>query len=344
MEPMERGTNMSESTASLTHHTAVAALEGRGGPSRWESSAPIRYPDPDIVVLDPRFQKMVLGNAAIERIATGFRFTEGPAYYGDGRYLVFSDIPNDALLRWDEITGAVATLRQPAGYPDGNTRDREGRLLSCELGSRTLTRTEHDGTVTVLAASCEGTRLTGPNDVVVKSDGSIWFSDNGAGIRGNYLGEKAKQELPFRVYRLDPMSGALSIAIGDMERPNGLCFSPDETRLYVVDTPGGAKTTHVYDIVDGKAVNGRLFFDAMPGYADGIRCDTEGHVWCGFSGGPGQDGVAVFAPDGTLLGRILLPERCANLCFGGRKRNRLFMTASQSVYALYVEAQGNPGG
>ena len=331
---------MSEGRTPSTHHAAVAASAGRGSASRWESSAPIRYPDPDIVVLDPRFQPMVLGNAAIERIATGFRFTEGPVYYGDGRYLVFSDIPNDALLRWDEITGVVAPLRQPAG----NTRAREGRLMSCALGSRTLTRTEHDGTVTVLAASFEGTRLTGPNDVVVQSDRSIWFSDNGAGIRGNYLGEKAEPALPFRVYRLDPVHGVLSIAIGDMERPNGLCFSPDETRLYVVDTPGGAKTTHVYDIVDGKAVNGRLFFDAMPGYADGIRCDTEGNVWCGFSGGPGQDGVAVFAPDATLLGRILLPERCANLCFGGRKRNRLFMTASQSVYALYVEAQGNPGG
>ena len=336
--------NMSEGITPSTHHATVAASEGGSGASRWESSAPIRYPDPDIVVLDPRFQPMVLGNAAIERIATGFRFTEGPVYYGDGQYLLFSDIPNDALLRWDEISGAVATLRQPAGNPDGNTRDREGRLISCELGSRALTRTEHDGTVTVLATLFEGTRLTGPNDVVVKSDGSIWFSDNGAGIRGNYLGDKAEQELPFRVYRLDPVSAALSIAIGDMERPNGLCFSPDETRLYVVDTPGGVKTTHVYDIVDGLAVNGRLFFDAMPGYADGIRCDTGGNVWCGFSGGPGQDGVAVFAPDGTLIGRILLPERCANLCFGGRKRNRLFMTASQSVYALYVEAQGNPGG
>ena len=178
----------------------------------------------------------------------------------------------------------------------------------------------------------------------MKSDGSIWFSDNGAGIRGNYLGDKAAQELPFRVYRLDPDSGALSIAVGDMERPNGLAFSPDESRLYVVDTPGGVKTTHVYDMVDGKAVNGRVFFDGTPGYADGIRVDTEGNVWCGFSGGPGQDGVAVFAPDGTLIGRVLLPERCANLCFGGRKRNRLFMTASQSVYALYVEAQGCPGG
>jgi gluconolactonase len=151
--------------------------------------------------------------------------------------------------------------------------------------------------------------------------------------------------LPFRVYRLDPHSGSLSIAVGDMDRPNGLCFSPDEARLYVVDTPReGAKTTHVYDIIDGNAVNGRLFFDATPGFADGIRCDTEGNVWCGFSGGPGHDGVAIFAPDGTLIGRILLPERCANVCFGGRKRNRLFMTASQSVYALYVEAQGNPGG
>jgi gluconolactonase len=328
---------------------AVAAPEAGGGPSlsgltRWESPAPIRYPDPDILVLDPRFQNMVLGHAAIERIATGFRFTEGPVYYGDGRYLLFSDIPNDRLLRWDEITGAVAILRDPAGYPDGSTRDRQGRLITCELGSRTLTRTEHDGTVTVLAAAFQGTRLTGPNDVVVKSDGSVWFSDNGAGIRGNYLGDKAPQEMPFRVYRLDPVTSEYSIAVGDMERPNGLCFSPDESRLYVVDTPGGAKTTHVYDIVDGRAVNGRLFFDAMPGYADGIRCDTEGNIWCAFSGGPGQDGVAVFAPDGTLIGRILLPERCANVCFGGRKRNRLFMTASQSVYALYVEAQGNPGG
>ena len=321
-----------------------AASYPGGGPSRWESTSPIRYPDPGIVVLDPRFQHMALGHAAIERVATGFRFTEGPAYYGDGRYLLFSDIPNNRLLRWDEISGGVAVLRDPAGYPDGNTRDRQGRLITCELGSRTLTRTEHDGTVTILASEFQGTRLTGPNDVVVKSDGSIWFSDNGAGIKGNYLGDKAEAELPFRVYRLDPATKDLTIAVGDMARPNGLAFSPDESRLYVVDTPNGPKTTHVYDIVDGKAVNGRLFVDGTPGYADGIRVDTEGNVWCGFSGGPGEDGVAIFAPDGTLIGRILLPERCANLCFGGPKRNRLFMTASQSVYALYVEAQGCPGG
>ena len=323
--------------------TAHAAPETGSNSSRYDQGTVIRYPDPDFVVIDERFRHLVLPHAAIERVATGFRFTEGPAYYGDGRYLLFSDIPNDALLRWDEVSSAVVTLRNPAGYPDGNTRDRQGRLVTCELGSRTLTRTEHDGTVTVLASSFEGTRLTGPNDVVVKSDGSIWFSDNGAGIRGNYLGDKAPKEMPYRVYKLDPASGKLEIAVGDMERPNGLAFSPDESKLYVVDTPDGPKTTRVYDMVDGKAVNGRLFF-GEPGFADGIRVDTEGNVWAGFSGGPGLDGVAVFAPDATLLGRILLPERCANLAFGGRKRNRLFMTASQSVYAVYVEALGCPGG
>jgi gluconolactonase len=312
--------------------------------TRWDTNSPIRYPDPDVLVLDKRFEHIKLGHAGIERIATGFRFTEGPTYFGGGRYLVFTDIPNDALIRWDEVSGAVVTLRNPAGYPDGNTRDRQGRLITCELGSRTLTRTEHDGTITVLASQFEGVQLTGPNDVVVKSDDSIWFSDNGAGIRGNYLGDKARAELPFRVYRLDPATGALSIAVGDMERPNGLCFSPDEDRLYVVDTPGGRRTTRVYDMVDGMPSNGRLFFDDTPGWADGIRCDTEGNVWGAMTGGPGYDGVAIFAPDGTLIGRILLPERCANLAFGGRKRNRLFMTASQSVYALYVEAQGCPGG
>jgi len=314
-------------------------------PSRWQSSAPIRYPDPDVVALDKRFRHLVVAMASIERIATGFRFTEGPVYYGDGRYLLFSDIPNDTLVRWDELTGTSAVLRHNAGNPDGSTRDRQGRLITCELGSRTLTRTEHDGTVTVLAAAFEGTRLTGANDVVVKSDGSIWFSDNGAGIRGNYLGHKGTPELPFRVYRIDGRTGALTIAIDDMQRPNGLAFSPDESRLYVVDTPAEPKTTHVYDITENgtKAVNGRVFF-ATPGWADGIRCDTEGNVWCGFTGGEGEDGVAIFAPDGKLIGRILLPERCANVCFGGVKRNRLFMAASQSIYALYVEAQGAPGG
>jgi gluconolactonase len=315
--------------------------------SRWEAgAAPIRYPDPNLKILDPRFAAMALPMAAIERIAGGCRFTEGPVWFGDGRYLLWSDIPNDRILKWEEETGAVSLYRRPSHYANGNTRDRQGRLLTCEMDSRRLVRTEYDGTITVLADSFDGKRLTGPNDVVVKSDGSIWFSDNGAGIRGNYLGRKAEAELPYRVYRIDPRSGALTVAVDDMERPNGLAFSPDEQRLYVVDTPGGDKTVHVYDVVaDGaRLAHGRLFFNAMPGYADGVRCDTAGNLWCGFSGGEGEDGVAVFAPDGALIGRILLPERCANVCFGGAKRNRLFMAASQSVYALYVEAQGAIGG
>jgi gluconolactonase len=297
-------------------------------------------------VIDPRFDRIVLGLAAIERIATGFRFTEGPVWFGDTRQLFFSDIPNDRIMRWDEETGALMVFRKPSNYANGNTRDRQGRLVTCEHDSQRLTRTEYDGSITVLADTFAGRKLTGPNDVVVKSDNSIWFSDNGAGTRGNYLGHTAAQELPFRVYRVDPVDGELTVVVDDMERPNGLCFSPDESKLYVVDTPAGEKTVHVYDVIEqGRAVgNGRVFFNAMPGYADGIRCDTEGNLWCGFSGGEGHDGVAVFAPEGPLIGRVLLPERCANVCFGGRKRNRLFMTASQSVYAVYVEAQGAPGG
>src|SRR5580692_983131 len=208
------------------------------GLSRWESPATVRYPDPDIVVLDARFQGLMLSNAAIDRVATGFRFTEGPVWFGDGRYLLFSDIPNDRVLRWDETTGGISVFREPSHNANGNTRDRQGRLVSCEHDTQHLTRAEYDGTITVLAESFQGKKLTGPNDVVVKSDGSIWFSDNGAGTRGNYLGHTAPQEHPFRVYRLDPASGELTIAIEDMKRPNGFAFSPDESRLYVVDTPG----------------------------------------------------------------------------------------------------------
>jgi gluconolactonase len=309
-------------------------------------SDPIRYPDPRIKILDARFTPLVLGNAAIETSASGCRFTEGPVWFGDLRCLLWSDIPDDRMMKWEEETGAVSVFRKPSHYANGNTRDRQGRLITCEMDAQRLTRTECDGTIAVLAESFDGKKLTGPNDVVVKSDGSIWFSDNGAGIRGNYLGHKATAELPYRVYRIDGRTGQITIAVGDMERPNGLAFSPDEKRLYVVDTPGGTKRTHVYDVLDDgtKLANGRVFFDATPGYADGIRCDTEGNVWAGFSGGEDQDGVAVFAPDGKLIGRILLPERCANLCFGSLKRNRLFMAASQSIYSLYVEAQGAIGG
>ncbi len=331
--------------ASLTIGSAEIGA-GSGG-SRWESSTPIRYPDPDIKVLDPRFQKYVLGNAAIERIAGGCRFNEGPVWFGDGRYLLWSDIPNDRIMKWEEETGAVSVFRRPSNYANGNTRDRQGRLVTCEMDAQRLTRTEYDGTITVLADSFEGKRLTGPNDVVVKSDGSIWFSDNGAGTRGNYLGHKAVWELPLRVYRLDPASGAMTVAVGDMKRPNGLAFSPDEKLLYVVDTPGpGQRTIQVYDVVDNgaKTANRREFCSAEPGGSDGLRVDTDGNLWCGWGGGAAEDGVAIYAPDGKMIGRIMLPERCANVCFGGRKRNRLFMTAGQSVYALYVETQGVAGG
>src|SRR5579864_2953854 len=317
--------------------------------NRWSPGAePIRYPEPNIRVLDPRFQKYVLGNAAIERIAAGCRFTEGPVWFGDGRYLLWSDIPNDRIMKWEEETGAVSVFRRPSNYANGNTRDRQGRLVTCEHDTQQLTRTEYDGTITLLADRFAGIRLTGPNDVVVKSDGSIWFSDNGAGSRGNYLGHTVKQKLPFRVYRLDPNTGQMTIAVGDMKRPNGLAFSPDEKLLYVIDTPGalGPRAIYVYEIVeDGTATaNGRVFNTAEPGGSDGFRVDVDGNLWCAWGGGEGEDGVAIFAPDGTMIGRILLPERCANVCFGGRKRNRLFMAAGQSVYSLYVEAQGVPGG
>src|ERR1700759_5137944 len=195
------------------------------------------YPDPAVKVLDARFLKYRITNAAVERLATGMRFTEGPVWFGDGRFLLWSDIPNDRIMKWEEETGAVSLYRHPSHYANGNTRDRQGRLVTCEMDAQRLTRTEYDGTITVLAERFDGKQLTGPNDVVVKSDGSIWFSDNGAGIRGNYLGHKASPELPYRVYRVDGQTGAMRVAIGDMARPNGLAFSPDERRLYVVDTP-----------------------------------------------------------------------------------------------------------
>src|SRR5436305_6656126 len=272
---------MAESSSSLT--VGSAQIGGGSDGSRWEAGAPpIRYPDPNIKILDPRFAKYVLPMAAIERIAGGCRFTEGPVWFGDGRYLLFSDIPNDRILKWEEETGAVSVFRQPSNYANGNTRDRQGRLITCEMDSQRLTRTEYDGSITVLADSFEGKKLTAPNDVVVKSDNSIWFSDNGAGIRGNYLGHKAPIELPFRVYRLDPATKQLTIAVGDMKRPNGLAFSPDEKLLYVVDTPGpGQRTSQVYDVVDDgtKTANRREFNSAEPGGSDGMRLHANGNRW-----------------------------------------------------------------
>jgi gluconolactonase len=308
--------------------------------SRW-GDAPVRYPDPAVRVLDPRFERYRLDSAAVERLATGYRWTEGPVWFGDHRCLLFSDIPNDRILRWDEQTGAVTVFRSPSNFANGNTRDHHGRLVTCEHLSRRVTRTEYDGRLTVLADSADGTRLNAPNDLVIGADGAVWFTDPGYGIMSNYEGDQAELELPTRVYRIDPHSGALEVVIESLERPNGLCFSPDGSLLYVVDSGSRPSTIHVYHISSGRPRDGRAFADMSPGSSDGIRCDIDGNLWsaaCG--GGDGNDGVHVYDPDGTRIGQIALPEQCANLCFGGRRNNRLFMTASQSVYSLYTKATG----
>jgi gluconolactonase len=305
----------------------------------------VRYPDPRIQIVDPAFARLRLNSAAVERLATGFRWAEGPVWFGDGRYLLWSDIPNDRIMKWEEATGGVSAFRAPSSYANGHTSDREGRLVSCEHDTRRVTRTEHDGRISVVLDRFDGKPLNSPNDVVVKSDHSVWFTDPPFGILGNYEGHAAPVELPTNVYRVDRAGGA-TVVTGDVNRPNGLAFSPDESKLYVVESGVTPRAIRVFDVVAGgtKLANGRVFIDCGPGIPDGLRCDTEGNLWCGWGGGEGHDGVAVFTPDARLVLRVLLPERCANLCFGGLKRNRLFMAASQSLYALYVNAQGVAGG
>ena len=300
------------------------------------------YPDPAVQILHPSFAKYRIGLAAVERLATGFRWCEGPVWFGDGRYLLWSDIPNDRILRWDEETGVTSSFRKPSNFANGHTRDRQGRLVSCEHGGRRVTRTEYDGSITVLIDRFEGKRLNSPNDVVVKSDDTIWFSDPPFGILGHYEGHKAEQELPANLYRFDPRTGETTVVGGEINGPNGLAFSPDEKILYVVECRSNPRHILAYDVVDGRHLaNRRILIDAGPGTPDGFRVDEDGNLWCGWGmGDKDLDGVMIFNPAGEPIGRIALPERCANLCFGGRKRNRLFMAASQSVYALYVNTQG----
>jgi gluconolactonase len=304
----------------------------------WQQSE--TYPDPAVEVLDPRFLKYRITNAAVERLATGMRFGEGPVWFGDGRFLLWSDIPNNRIMRWDEESGATSVFRKPSGYANGNTRDRQGRLVTCEHGNRRVTRTEYNGALTVLLDRFDGKRLNSPNDVVVKSDDSIWFTDPPFGISNNYEGCKAEPELPTNVYRFDPATGRAEVVADDIVNPNGICFSPDERRLYIVESGSKPRRIRVYDVEEGRRlVHGRVFVDAGEnGAPDGFRCDTDGNLWAGWGTGPGLNGVRVFAPDGTAIGRIALPERCANVCFGGAAHNRLFMAAGQSLYALYVDA------
>jgi gluconolactonase len=307
-----------------------------------------RYPDPAVISLDPRFDKYRLPLAAVERLATGCRWSEGPVWFGDGRYLLWSDIPNNRIMRWDEVTDQVSPFRQPSNFSNGQTRDRQGRLITCEHGGRRVTRTEYDGTITVLIDSFEGKRLSSPNDVVVKTDGSIWFTDPPFGILGNYEGHKADPELGQNVYRYDPATGHASVVADDILGPNGLAFSPDERKLYIVESRGTpTRKILEYDVGEDAATiaNRRVLIDAGDGTPDGFRVDVDGNLWCGWGmGSDDLDGVMVFAPDGAPIGRIALPERCANLCFGGRANSRLFMAASRSIYALYVNVAGVSGG
>lgn len=310
--------------------------------AEWQPSD--RYPDPAVRIIDPSFTKYRLSLAKIEKIASGMRWSEGPVWFGDGRYLLWSDIPNNRMMKWDEETGAVSVFRKPSNNANGNTRDRQGRLITCEHDARRVTRTEYDGAITVIADNFEGKPLNSPNDVVCKSDGSVWFTDPPFGILGFYEGRVAKPELPTNVYRWDPKTKQLAVVAGDVNRPNGLAFSPDESKLYIVEGGTAPRVIRAYDVgSDGTGLSrGQILVTAEPdGTPDGLRVDVDGNLWVGWGmGKAGLDGVSVFNPQGTLIGRIDLPERCANLCFGGRHRNRLFMCGSTSMFSLFVNTQG----
>ncbi|MCB9383367.1 MAG: SMP-30/gluconolactonase/LRE family protein [Bryobacterales bacterium] len=316
----------------------------------WSGKNPTRYPDPDIVSLDKRFDKYKLGNTPIQRLHVGTLWAEGPAWNGVGRYLVWSDIPNDRQMRWVNDDGHVSVMRQPAGNSNGNTFDWEGRQLSCEHGNRRVVRYEHDGSTSVIADKFDGKELNAPNDVVVDPEGNIWFTDPGYGALMHYEGNKGPLHLKEAVYRVDGKSGAISKVTDEIYKPNGLCFSPDYKMLYIADTgathyPEAERVIKVWDVNGAKLARGRKFcsmeMDGKAGLADGIRCDEDGNIWSSAGWvGDGYDGVHVFAPDGDRIGQIRLPEICSNLCFGGPKRNRLFMTGSQSLYAVYTEARG----
>ncbi len=290
-------------------------------------------------VHDPIFATYVLGNAPVKKLATGFDWVEGPVWFGDANCLLFSDIPNNRIVRWSPDTG-ISTYRQPSNFSNGHTRDRQGRLVSCEHGSRQVTRTEPDGTITIIADAFGGKPLNSPNDVIVKSDGTIWFTDPHYGIMTDYEGHRSEQENICAVYRAHPDTGTLEQVVTDLHCPNGLAFSPEETVLYVADTGRmfGTDPQQLYAFEigpDGIPGKGRPFFKVDTGLSDGIRIDTDGNVWS--SAG---DGVHCIAPDGRLLGKILIPETVSNLCFGGRAKHQLFITATTSLYTIHLNRRG----
>ncbi|MGO4665910.1 SMP-30/gluconolactonase/LRE family protein [Bosea sp. 2RAB26] len=296
-----------------------------------------------VEVLDPRFHRVVPGSARVERLWTGARWSEGPAWFPAHRSLVWSDIPNNRMLRYDEMNGQVGIFRQPARNSNGNTVDPQGRLVTCEHGGRQVTRTEHDGSITVLADNWQGKRLNSPNDVVVKSDGSIWFTDPDYGIGSDYEGDKADGEIGHcNVYRIDPVSGALSIVADDFVKPNGLAFSLDESELYIADTgashdPDGPRHIRKCAVTGDGASLGRseIFATCSAGLFDGFRLDATGRIWTSAA-----DGVHVYHPDGTLIGKVLIPEIVANVCWGGAKLNRLFICGTTSLYSVMTHANG----
>ncbi len=335
--------------------SADSAFSQTAAPERdWSGNTVIRYPDPAVITLDKRFKPYRINAAAVERLCTGFRWAEGPAWNGAGNYLVWSDIPNNRQMRWLAEDGHVSEIRKPSNYSNGNTFDWHGRQLSCEHQSRRVVRYEQTGEITVVAERFEGKLFNAPNDITVHPDGDIWFTDPGYGGTSIYEGGSFPLELKEAVYRIDGKTGQISKVTDELAKPNGICFSPDYKKLYICDTgathyPNARREIRVYDVDGGALRNSRTFLETAwqsggrryEGLADGIRADRDGNIWAGIGqGGELGDGVYAIAPDGEKIGRIALPEICANICFGGPRRNRLFMAASQSLYSLYVDVQG----